>query len=247
MPTSAVPGPEPESFCLSPSTVFSLRATQVRAARAPSVWPRALVVVAAICAILLVVVGLTAPAHAATLTPAPTNLTVQGIASPVISTRSRARSSAGSRRPSTGPPSPRPWSTSRPTRSSCRRPPISRRGLGRRLGQRQGRLGLVAERRLRGSRAEHLRPLLVQRPHLGRHRRGVELGSPVDLRDGPGKELGDATPIWSQTPTTAWTNYTIAGTFTITSNAATVLFRGADTVDYYLWQFRGPRTRSPPR
>lgn len=55
-----------------------------------------------------------------------------------------------------------------------------------------------------------------------------------------GNNWGDAKPIWMGDPTAkTWGDYTLEGTFRITSQNATIAFRAKDASNYYMWQFRG--------
>ena len=195
---------------------------------------------AAICAIVLVVVGLTAPAHAATLTPAPTNLTVQGIASPVdLDTLSSPKlgwqPSAIDR--TTVAPTVVDQSAYEIVVSSTADLAASGSGDVWDSGK------VVSTSSQNVAYAGHALSTSDRYWFSVRTWDGTGAESswaaPSTFGTGPGKAWSNATPIWSQTPTNAWTNYTIAGTFTIGANAATVLFRGADASNYYLWQFRG--------
>lgn len=206
---------------------------------AASLPSRPIAVVAGILAILLIVVGLSTPAHATPRTPAPTDLTVQGIDSPVdLDTLTGAQ--LGWQPPAID------RTTVAPTvvDQSAYQVVVATTAGGAAAGSGDvwdsGKVTSGASQNV-----AYAGPALSPSSRYWFSVRtwdGTDAVSnwatPSTFGTGPGKSWSDAAPIWSQTPTTAWTNYSVAGSFTITSNAATVLFRGADTADYYLWQFR---------
>ncbi|WIB63522.1 family 78 glycoside hydrolase catalytic domain [Curtobacterium sp. MCBD17_040] len=67
--------------------------------------------------------------------------------------------------------------------------------------------------------------------------------TPATFGTALGGDWGGARAIWSETPSNTWSNYTLSGHFTITASAATVLLRGTDASDYYLWQFQAASDR----
>lgn len=61
--------------------------------------------------------------------------------------------------------------------------------------------------------------------------------TPSTFGTGPGAVWSGAQPIWSQTPTNSWGDYSVSGTATIGTSAATIVFRSHDPANYYFWQF----------
>lgn len=64
---------------------------------------------------------------------------------------------------------------------------------------------------------------------------------PARFGTAAGASWGDSAPIWLPTTTTGstWGDYTIEGSFRITTQNATIVLRAQDSSNYLMWQFRG--------
>ncbi|MCM0620902.1 family 78 glycoside hydrolase catalytic domain [Nocardioides bruguierae] len=60
----------------------------------------------------------------------------------------------------------------------------------------------------------------------------------------PGATWDAATPIWTPSPTTGWTDYTMTGKLTVTAVAVGIKFRVSGN-NAYMWQFRGDNRLVP--
>ncbi|GAB3046509.1 hypothetical protein GCM10027053_00100 [Intrasporangium mesophilum] len=63
---------------------------------------------------------------------------------------------------------------------------------------------------------------------------------------GPGSSWSGATPVWTPSRTSDWTDYTASFDLTVTSVATGVFFRSPDSGDAYMWQFRADRNQLVP-